>query len=452
MLIIDLLSHKIGVLGYGKEGKSLIDLLRQRGYTHEIWVFADQPLDPLPDGLRYMAQEKIQPQALHDRVIVLSPGFPPHHPLRLLLEPNCLTYTTATAVFLTEMRQMGIATIGITASKGKSTLSSLVHKILLQAKIDNLLVGNIGIPALSALESIQQHRPVVVMELSSYQCDLLSAGMGPSCAYLGPIYPEHLNYHGSFEHYKNAKLRILSSQHNADFGFIDCRQPHPYFPELYLGKSLTPTNLPTGLHFHAGYFWDDQERLFSDQECILKGMHNRQNACAALAIAQAFGGTPSDLEEVLQTWPGLPIRLQELGIYRQIRWINDSASTIPQSTLSALQTYQDSHSLQCLIVGGYDRNIDLTDLIHYLTENPYYFILALPSTGWRLVDELQNHRYNPLLLHKVDTVADAVVKASLSMPNGGVCLFSPGAASYNQYQDFYQRGADFEHCVKALSD
>ena len=211
MRISTLLDRPVLLLGAGREGLATFRLLRTRGHTAPIQVLADQPAQGLPDGLLSVDGADLDAVLTPATVVVRSPGFAPHHGLRRRLDAWGGRQTTATRLLLEELQAADIATVGVTASKGKSTIATLTHELLLAAGRRAALVGNIGVPGLSRLDSILAERPIVVLELSSYQCADLAPDEGPALVVLGSLFPEHLDWHGTLHDYLAAKASLLSA-------------------------------------------------------------------------------------------------------------------------------------------------------------------------------------------------------------------------------------------------
>lgn len=430
MRISTLVGSRVGLLGLGREGLATLAALRRAGHDGRVHAFLDAPA-PAPEGVVV----HVGPDDLGEvEVLVRSPGFKPAHPLRRAADARGLDQTTATALFLGALRDRDHPVIGITGSKGKSTTSTLTWRTLEQAGVPATLVGNIGAPALDQLDAILAEDRVAVMELSSYQCDDLVDGDGPSAVGLLALFPEHQDWHGSVAAYYAAKLRLLASRRPGAPAFF---LPGAAFA---VGPDATPVDVPEGLHFADGAFWRGTERLLGDRWMRLKGRHNRANAVMALALAEGFGATPADLGEVLATFEGLPFRLQDEGVHHRVRWINDSLSTAPEAAAAALEAVP----LACtLICGGYDRGYDPAPLVAALARSRVALVLLLPDSGAVIGRAL---REAGLSVPSIE-VADLPEAVARAIPMGGVCLFSPGAPSYNVYRSFEERGLHLRRLI-----
>lgn len=446
MRISALINKRLGLLGFGKEGAATLAALRLAGHAGEVLVFGDTPPLQLPDDCRFVPAEQAPAGFATLDAVVRSPGFAPRHTLRQILDATRCLQTTATCIFMAEARAADITVIGVTASKGKSTISALVQACLQQARLPGLLLGNIGKPALAVLDQIVREKPLVVMELSSYQCADLEPGFGPPLAAIGSLFPEHLDYHGGYAGYLEAKTNIARSQCAEDV-LVCHAQAWPELQAQGLRQQVELCNDEAGLHWENGWFLQGETRLVDDSGMRIPGLHNRANACIAFALARRQGVTAEQFQAVLREFAGLPFRLQSEGMHGGIHWINDSISTAPEASAAALEAL--SGQVHTLIVGGQDRGYAPLPLLQAITRYGVRAVIALPDTGIGIAEALQRMKKGV----KVQVVADlqeAVNAAVQLTPKDATCLLSPGAPSYNLFTGFEARGEEFRRCIKAL--
>jgi len=446
MLISTLTGKRLGLLGLGREGLATLALLRAAGHQAEVLAFVDQPPASLPAACRYVSADEAGKAMQSLDVVIRSPGFAPAHPLRQLLDASGCTQTTATCLFLREARDAGVCVMGITASKGKSTISALTQACLLAAGKPALLLGNIGQPALALLDAVRRDKPLVVMELSSYQCADLAPDYGPPLAAIGALFPEHLDYHGGFAGYLAAKLAIADSQRAEDL--LVCHAASwPWLQAKPLRQQVELVNDSAGLHWEQGWFQQGAKRLVDDSGMRIPGLHNRHNACLAFALARRQGVTAEQFQAALRAFAGLPFRLQAEGEHGGIHWINDSISTAPEASAAALEAL--AGTAHTLIVGGQDRGYDSAPLLKAILHYGVQAVVAMPDTGIAIADALQRSRA-PVKVRVVEDLQQAVVAAVQLTPRGATCLLSPGAPSYNLFSGFEARGGEFRRCIETL--
>lgn len=366
-------------------------------------------------------------------ILIKSPGIRPNHPLLQAAAARGLPITSATVLFVEKAREAGLAVIGVTGSKGKSTTATLIYRTLEAAEIPTALVGNIGRAALDVLEEAVSVRPVIVLEMSSYQtCDL---SVGPKVAVLTRLFPEHLDWHGSVESYYAAKLRIASTQRQDDTTIWNATDPE------------IARRVPLGPARHVSY--GTGPARFSPAGMKLRGPHNRLNACAALAAAEIFGARPAHLESVLASFTGLPHRLEDLGVRNGIRWINDSIATAPEAAVAALEAFDGE--VTTYIGGGTDRGFDFTPLAQALVARALPNVILLPPGGASILAALAAvDSKTAARAAMVATLEEAVALAARITPRGSTVLFSPASPSYGVYKNFEERGAVFLGLVERL--
>jgi UDP-N-acetylmuramoylalanine--D-glutamate ligase len=420
------------VFGYGIEGRSAVSWLRRLG-CGIVRVIATQRPDDLEADIAWSDATDVDAALAGVNLLIKSPGIGPTHPLLLAAAGRGIETTAATTLFVERAREAGLAVIGVTGSKGKSTTATLIVKTLEAASIPTVLVGNIGRSPLDVMEDVVSNRPVIVVEMSSYQTHDLT--VGPSVAVITRLFPEHLDWHGGVAPYYAAKLRIAATQREGDVTIWNAADP-----EL-------ARRAPFGPARHVAY--GQGPARFSEAGMKLRGPHNRLNAQAALAASEIFGALPSHLERVLASFSGLPHRLEDLGMFSGLRWINDSIATAPEAAVAALDTFGDE--VATYIGGGADRGFDFAPLARALVSRAVPNVILLPPGGPSIRAALE--AADPAAASRATVVGDlaeAVALAARLTPAGSTVLFSPASPSYGVYRNFEERGEDFRGLVRAL--
>ncbi len=420
------------VFGYGAEGRSAVAWLRSRGCVRVRVISSVRPPE-LDAGIDWVAETDIDAALSGIRLLIKSPGIKPSHPLLVAASSRLVSISSATALFVERAREAGLALIGVTGSKGKSTTATLIHKTLEAARIPTVLAGNIGLPALDVLDEAVSNRPVIVLELSSYQTHDLT--VGPSVAVITRLFPEHLDWHLGVEAYYTAKLRIAATQRPDDVTIWNATDPEiakrvPLGPARHVAYGATPAQ-------------------FSAARMKLRGPHNLLNAGAAWTAAELFGARREHLESVLASFSGLPHRLEDLGVHGGVRWINDSIATAPEAAVAALDAWGDE--VATYIGGGTDRGFDFAPLAQALVSRAIQTVILLPPGGPSILAALA--ALDPgtaSRTHAVDDLAEAVSLAARLTPSGSTALFSPASPSYGVFRNFEERGNVFRGLVHAL--
>jgi UDP-N-acetylmuramoylalanine--D-glutamate ligase len=328
--------------------------------------------------------------------------------------------------------------VGVTGTKGKSTVSALIHHILTACGRNALLIGNIGIPPLARIADFKKD-VILVCECSCHQLEYTHAS--PQVAVYLNLYEEHLDHYNSFADYKAAKDNICRFQLNNDL-LIKNIDLAPFTRAQILNAAMDDET--------ADIFTTDSTMSIEGRKIPLErvktqlpGRHNLYNIAVAAAVALRFGCDLGDMLTAVASFGGLPHRLEYISGRNGIFWVNDSISTIPQAAVNALLAFPAADTL---IAGGMDRGIDYAALTDFLPQSSIERLICLPDSGLRIAKGLREQ--NPHLPFEIILAADlpdGVRKAAAVTKRG--CVFSPAAASYGFYKNFEERGEVFKRLV-----
>ncbi len=286
-------------------------------------------------------------------LIIKSPGIPPHRLGKYRDHPGL----TSLARLFFEKKPGRI--IAITGTKGKSTLASLAAHILREAGRRVLLLGNIGTPPLPAYDPADPPDHIVI-EMSSYM--LYDIAPAADHAILLNIYPDHLDWHGSFIAYRDAKLQIftharkkLAGAQIIREGYIESTADIEIFGDA--GK----------YRYENGSWWRDAEPLFDRVGMRIFGRHVYENIASLLSVMEDLQISTDTIETSLKSFPGLPHRLQYIGTVDDIACYDDAISTTPESTIASLRAIADSEDgagvpIGSVLLGGQDRGYQYAQL------------------------------------------------------------------------------------------
>ncbi len=418
MRLADLSDKLVIILGFGREGKAMLDVLKSKVPTARIIVTDEQKIDvaefhQLSDAIGIIDS---------NTVVIKSPGIPWHRSYVEEMEAAGAHFTSSTNLFLKERKGRGMI-IGITGTKGKSTTSSLLAAVLRKAGKRVVLAGNIGEPAISHID--ESDDAVFVLEMSSYQLDDLV--VAPDIAVMLNLYEEHMDWHGDVASYHAAKMRIAELQ-TADDVFVYNEK----FPQLVeLAGRVKSKAIP---------FVSRSDRTLDALNLL--GEHNRENAAGVLAVCDELHIDRSIVEAAFADFKPLPHRMQDLGVLRGIRFINDSISTTPQSALAAIAVYTDR--LGAVILGGQDRGYHFEDLAKRVVELGVR-VYVLPG-GEEIVKAIEAIGGRSMMMTTLQEIVD---DAAENLEVGSVCLLSPASPSYGQFKNFEDRGNQFMRAVEA---
>jgi UDP-N-acetylmuramoylalanine--D-glutamate ligase len=402
------------VLGLARSGRAAALALAARGV--EV-VAADRSPDADPGRLAEIGVEvrlgTEEESLLHGvELVIKSPGVPGESPLAAAARARGLPVWSE--VELGYRLLPGNPLIGVTGTNGKTTTTELLGAILRAAGRRVEVAGNVGRALTDVAEQIEPGTSVVC-ELSSFQLEDVHE-LSCDVAVLLNLEPDHLDRHGSFEAYREAKLRIF---------------------ERARAKVVPRGSGLEGIEFAA----DDP----LPAEPLIPGMHNRENAAAATAAARAAGIDDAAIAEALRTFAGVPHRLELVRELREVRYVNDSKATNAAAARRGAAAYGDSPLR--LILGGSSKGEDFGPFARELpgTVRSVYLIgesaddlaAALDAAGRAYV--------------RAGDLADAVTRAAADAEPGDVVLLSPASASYDQFDNFEHRGETFRRLVEELA-
>ncbi len=431
--------RKIGLLGYGREGRSVVSTLKAHHPSADLTVLVESGALPTKvPGVR----EPFGQHLLDYEVLIRSPGVPVDHPTLVEFRAQGKPVVNPASIWFSERPEVPV--IGVTGSKGKSTTASLLAHLLGQAGKQVELAGNIGIPMLDLLDTKAE---MVVLELSSYQLADLEGQL--RLGLMTRLFEEHLDWHGGKVKYFASKLRIAE--------LLDGRPLLINGDDALLSKATLAIpgriegNRTPGFHRHGDRIYLDQAPLISGRQLALVGRHNLDNAVLALEAAHLLGCGLDVMIEALRSFRPLAHRLELVAQVGGRRWVNDAISTSPYSTLAALQALGSSKIT--LIVGGQKRPCSWAPVIEWCRDHSLAGLVTLPDNGPEIAGELCDAGViGATSVRQALNMAEAVDAAvALSRP-GGTVLLSPGAPSFPHFSNFEQRGEAFRHSVFSYRD
>lgn len=469
MKIAELKGKKIAVVGLGKEGLANLKLLKKND-VDEIGLFDQKAAENLSVELQkfvkewqaegakisWFSGENYLSEVGKYQIIIKSPGVSPRGKNLELAKQNGVIITSATRIFLANRKGQ---VIGVSGSKGKSTTSTLIYLFLKKAGKAVELIGNIGNTALDYLESDAAEK-IYVFELSSYQLEDLEENR-LEVGVLVSFFPDHLDYHGGVENYFSAKANLARSvKKNGLLIYNGNNQRIRDFVENNQLKVEQKINfLPESLEKLLQKSWEEnlQEVKLSDdlildrEKILLKGQHNLENIVAAVEAARKFDVTNEEIISVLAEFKGLEHRLEEIGKFKGIKFIDDAISTTPESTIAAIRSFRDEE-IGTILLGGLERGYDFRELAVELAHKKISNLILFPETGLKIkaaVDSQQNYQPNCFF---VSTMQEAVEIAFNKTSTGQICLLSNASPSYNLFKNFEDKGNQFKELVKKLGN
>lgn len=413
---------KIALLGYGKEGKSAEQYFKKHFEDVEFTVF--EKLTP--------TEIRANDYSSYD-IIMRSPSIPP---LGLPQESSVTKYF---------FEHCPCPIIGVTATKGKGTTCSFIKFLLDAHGAKAHLVGNIGSPAIDILDQLTPDS-VVVYEMSSFQ--LWDLHKSPHIAVLGHLEPDHLNVHRDYDDYLAAKANITAYQSTDDF--LIYYQPNPTTAHIATRSNAQlipyPFAIPNAVK----------------SAVTIPGEHNLNNAIAAIAAVACYLNISPDeylsryeteIITGLSNFKGLPHRLEFLRELNGVKYYDDNFSTNPSSTRVAIDAFPDADLT--VIIGGRDKtdNKDLPEIYEILAAPQVKNIVLMGESGHALAAKYQDSRFviAESLSGAISTARNLAETTHFASKAPAIVLMSPAAASFDMFENVYDRGAQFKSLIASLS-
>jgi UDP-N-acetylmuramoylalanine--D-glutamate ligase len=436
-------NKKIAALGLGVENLVLIKFLLKNKVKCNIVVCDPKSAAELGDrflDIKLLARKNKLPEIIlmtgknYDAhltdfdIVSRSPGYP-------LFNSN-ITKAKKAGVEISSAMEMFFALcptkniIGVTGSKGKGTVSSLIYEVIKTDKRKVWLGGNIGTAPFEFIDKIKA-TDFVVLELSSFQLEDLQ--VSPHIAVITNLFKEHLapadpnnpNYHKSMKDYWTAKANIFTHQSVKDF--------------LVVNEDIQLADY--GFRTKGRIFIYSQAELANN----LIGEHNKQNIAAAIAVASILKIKPEVIIKAIKKFKGLPHRLEFVAEEGGVKYFDDSFATVPDVSVIALKSFPGKKNI-ILLAGGADKGSNFKKFASEIKKRVKLLILFKGKGSERLKKELRAVRYE--LCVEVDNMKDAVKIAKQESEAGDIVLLSTGCASFGCFKNYKERGNLFKAEIK----
>ena len=446
-------NQKIAIFGFGKEGVSSANYL---GRNNQLTIIDEKTRDQIdPIFFEKLKAKKVKfylggglPAEKFD-LVVRTPGARPNNPIVTKLIKSGAVQTSVIKIFF-ELCPCPI--IGITGTKGKGTAATLIYEMLKTQNQNVFLGGNIGTSPLDFLNDLTAES-LVVLELSSFQ--LMNLAMSPHIAVVLMITSEHLDWHKDTTEYQKAKESIVKYQAPNDFAIINqdfsasLSFAHKTKAKVLFVSTTKKTN---GVYLESNKIISQikkSEQIIDISEILLPGKHNLQNVIAATAVAK-INGIPNDqIIRVLTSFKGLIHRLQLVTEVGGVKFYNDSFSTIPETTIAAIEAFSNP---KILILGGSSKNSDFANLAEKIHQDRSLGALILIGLeGPRIRQAIENAGgFEGRIIEGLKNMQQIVSYASQIAKNGDVVILSPACASFDMFKNYQDRGEQFIQQVNLI--
>ena len=344
--------------------------------------------------------------------------------------------------------------IGVTGTEGKTTTTSLIYEICKKAGYNCFLGGNIGKPIFT---KINQMKPedIVILELSSFQ--LMGMTVSPNIAVVTNIFPDHLNVHKSYEEYQDAKKSIFRNQ--TEEGIVILNKDNEItekFADEVKGKTIFFSSTKK---LKNGYVYDREdgfikkctdgkcEKILNKNDIKLRGIHNYENICAALAATETVASKEAQIEAV-KNFKGVEHRLEFVREIDGVKYYNDSIGTSPASTIAGLNAFDENI---ILLAGGSDKGLDYKEIGEVIAKKVGTLILTGPTA--QKIEEATKQALSEEKSIKIihtNNLEESVKVAKEKARSGDIVLLSPASASFDSFKNFEERGNYFKTLVNNL--
>ena len=463
---MDLKGKKVSVIGAGKSGLAAAVLLSSEGakvLLSELGALGEKEAERLREMHISFEQGGHSVTVYDADYCVISPGIPPHAEVVTIMQARGIPILSEIEM---ASRFCKARIVGITGTDGKTTTSTLVHRICeedgLRRGYRAYSVGNIGVPFSSKVRDMQAG-DIAVVELSSYQLER-SPTFRPDVAVITNITPDHLaRYDGDLGSYAAAKFRIYANQGAEDT--LIYNDDDPLLRAHFLdGADRFPFRiLPFGMEPVAGGVPDHRIVSLEDDTIVVRtvngeepvvvtsdflknsfrGRHNISNVLAAVAVAKALGIDNDVVCLVLREFRGVEHRQEFVMTINGADWVNDSKATNINAMRQALEALP---GMAVLIAGGRDKGNDYASIAG-LVRNKISLLIALGESQGKIVSAFTG----VVPVKAAASLEDAVLFARDAAGPGQTVLFSPGCASFDMFKNFEDRGEQFKECVHRLS-
>ncbi|MBI5645154.1 hypothetical protein HY970_03580 [Candidatus Kaiserbacteria bacterium] len=368
-------------------------------------------------------------------LVIKAAGVPLDSPFIAMARKAHVPVAMSTALFAKYASDAGVQIVGVTGTRGKSTVSHMIFHALRQSSGQErrvFLGGNVrGVSTLAQLPEVEKG-DIAILELDSWQLqgfrDLL---LSPQIAIFTNLMPDHLNYYPDMEAYFEDKASIFRNQKNNDVLIVGQSVANRIYSADPPARPTVPGALPPDWHL------------------LIPGVHNRENASLAAAALKALGLEESEIKQGLVTFGGVEGRLQLVGERNGVKIYNDNNSTTPEATIAALRALNDGFRKSIiLIIGGSDKGLQLEELVEEIKKSVAYIIL-LAHPNYKGSARLAGlFKKKGIAYEEANSLTQAIGSAFAKASDGPI-LFSPALASFGMFKNEYDRGDQFLAAVKA---
>ncbi len=448
---MNLEGKKVLVIGLGKTGKALCDFLIQR--KAQVKVSEKNPPTNLERDMGFWAGKNLTVETgPHNRLsfldadlIIPSPGVP------MLPEMEEAQANGIPIISEAELasRFLKGKIVGITGSNGKSTTTTLTHKILMDGRLEAYLAGNIGTPLISFVDKSADHH-IYVTELSSFQLEHIESFSAAVSVFLN-LSPDHLDWHKSFKNYFEAKKKLFMTQKESGFAILNRDDT-----AVWALAEDTPTRvfafsrqkrIQNGCSIEKKWIVlrnEREEKIIKISDIPLPGAHNLDNVMASALVGHLLSVPVPLIRESIKNFQGLEHRLEKVSNIRGVEFYNDSKATNVEAAITSIVSFNQPI---ILVLGGRDKGSDFKKLRKPVLERVKKIFLIGEAK-----EKIKRALKNYIPMSYVTSLKEAVVEGFASANPGEIVLLAPACTSFDMFRNFEERGKIFKKEVYSLEE
>jgi UDP-N-acetylmuramoylalanine--D-glutamate ligase len=361
-------------------------------------------------------------------LIIKNPDVPNTSPYLQIAIKNNIQIETDVSLFF---KLSKVFIIGVTGSKGKSTVASLIYHLLKSKYKRVFLAGNIGVSPLELISKVKKGDKVV-LELSSFELD--DVKQSPQIAVITNILPDHLNRYANMVEYAESKKAIFKYQKKNDILVLNDEDP--------VLKSFAKEAISKVSFFSA------KESLIPQSGLKLFGKHNLLNISAAILVAKLLKVSDASIKKSVKSFRGVHSRQEFIREFNGIKYFNDTTATMPDAAITAMNSFSERFpkSKLIFICGGQNKGLNFSELVSKIKEKNLELVMLPGTASDKIKEELLG--YNRI--YEASSMLRAVKKSRKLAQQGDIIVLSPGATSFNLFKNEFDRGEQFVKAVKNL--
>ena len=434
--------EKILILGLSKSGIAAAEGVFKRGGDPYITEYAP----PKEEFISKM--NELKSKGIHietgghtdefiqgSKYAITSPGIPPRAPIfQKLKKYNIPVITEIEYAYLNTESPFII----ITGTNGKTTTTSLISHILSKT-YSAPVCGNIGIPPTSIIDEKHDY---LVCEVSSFQAEFTKKFRGKIAVWTN-FTPDHIDWHGGLDNYFKAKAKLFTGSQSPGYVVLNSQDDKlNEFSKQCKNVMFFDDKNEKDCYIKNNDIFYKNEKIISLKEIPLLGHHNYQNVMSAIIVTKLIGMKNEDIKERIMSFKSPSHRIEKVRELNGITFYDDSKATNPESSIVAIKSFNNTDV--ALILGGRDKNTDLTEMCKEINEHIKYVILIGEATK-RFEENLIKNGFNSNNIQKEKSLEEAIDKAISLKPN--VVLLSPACSSFDMFKNFEERGDVFKKYI-----